>query len=134
MVRLLFTLRKTVLFIGLFCLSGSPSLYAEGNANELFISKKVVVQIDDLSIAERDMIVKEFSKDPKLSIEFMCVPAGVMVISYEIGEHDELMSIISGSLSKRGDQRLHELKEKGQDYAEQVCTDIRNVQIGSDEK
>jgi len=134
MVRHLFSICKTALFIGLVCLSGSPSVFAEGNTNTLISSKKVVVQIDDLSIAERDMIVKEIAKDPTLSIEFMCVPAGIMVISCETGDREELMKIISGSLSKRGTQRLNELKEKGQDYAEQACANERNLQNGSDEK
>lgn len=134
MVRYLFVIRKTILFVGLIFLSGSPSLFAEGNESALFTSKKVVVQIDDLSNSERNMIVKEISKDPRLSIDFICVPAGVMVISCENEEHEELMKIISGSLNEQGTQRLNELKEKGQAYAEQACADIRNSQIGSDEK
>lgn len=134
MVRYLFAIRKTVLIVGLVCLLGSPSLFAEGNTRAHCISNKVVVQIDDLSNTERDMIIRKLAKDPKLSIDFMCVPAGIMVISYELDARKELMNIISGSLSKRGTQRVHELKEEGQDYAEQACADIRNTQIVSDEK
>lgn len=132
MVKKLFALCKPALFVGLLCLSGSPSVFAEGNSNVL--PEKVVVKIDDLSNAERDMIVKEIANDPTLTIEFMCVPAGVMVISCGSDHRVELLKTISRSLSKRGEKRLTELTGKDQAYAEQACADKRNTQYGSDEK
>lgn len=117
---------RNTLAVGLFLLFSVLSLQTSAELAKPNGPQNVVYRIESLTVSERDALVRTMQDQPDVSVEFSCVPAGIIVVKYDPSMRNDLVVSMRNAMNITTKERIQLMPQKSLAFAEQQCANARN--------